>query len=167
MSSFEGHTEVVDALLRGGADPNLAIKVWELSCSFIRVHCPIEISSQRELLSNMPLAVHNAYDVHTFCRLRLSCVRKLKPSIHTFSLLPVHVSSQKPPCSVPLAVAAQNGHTQTVERLLEGGANINRQDTVRSTCCTSSIHYWCFLTVHILSSTAYTVWPHSTLFCFC
>lgn len=40
--------------------------------------------------------------------------------------------SQTPPHSVPLGVASQKGHTQTVERLLDGGANINHQDVVRS-----------------------------------
>lgn len=32
--------------------------------------------------------------------------------------------------SVPLGKAAENGHTQSVKRLLEGGANRNHQDKV-------------------------------------
>ena len=35
--------------------------------------------------------------------------------------------------SVPLAVAAQNGHSETVEKLLEGGAHIDYQNEVRDT----------------------------------
>ena len=46
-ASQEGHTEVVDTLLKSGADPNLATTVWGLVCSFhllhvycVLVHCP-------------------------------------------------------------------------------------------------------------------------------
>lgn len=51
--------------------------------------------------------------------------------IHTSHSPPLHSFPQDSPHSVPLGVASQNGHTQTVERLLEGGANVNHQDTVR------------------------------------
>lgn len=33
-------------------------------------------------------------------------------------------------CSVPLGIAAERGHPQTVERLLKGGANVNHQNKV-------------------------------------
>ena len=36
--------------------------------------------------------------------------------------------------SVPLGMAAQEGHILTVERLLEGEANVNHQDEVWKTC---------------------------------
>lgn len=51
--------------------------------------------------------------------------------IHTSLSPPLHSFSQNSPHSVPLGVASQNGHTQTVQRLVEGGANVNHQDTVR------------------------------------
>ena len=38
MASQEGHTEVVEVLLRSGADPNLAWTVWGLVCSFHHLH---------------------------------------------------------------------------------------------------------------------------------
>jgi hypothetical protein len=38
--------------------------------------------------------------------------------------------------SVPLEIAAANGHAQTVERLLEGGALINYQRSVCNTIIT-------------------------------
>ena len=43
--------------------------------------------------------------------------------------------------SAPLGKAAEMGHIRTVERLLEGGANINYQDKVRSTCYAKDVDY--------------------------
>ena len=37
-ASQGGHSEVVDILLKNGADPNLASTVWGLVCSFHHLH---------------------------------------------------------------------------------------------------------------------------------
>ena len=50
----------------------------------------------------------------------------------------VHSSLQISPYSVPLVVAAEEGHAQTVERLLKGGAIINYQ---RPVCNSNCVHY--------------------------
>ena len=42
---------------------------------------------------------------------------------------------------VPLGVAAENGHSQTVQRLMEAGAIINHQNKVMVTwCCMAHVH---------------------------
>lgn len=55
------------------------------------------------------------------------------------------------PCSVPLGAAAYNGHISTIEKLLEGGANIHKEDKVKSACyaCCKFTSYITLL--HVLS----------------
>jgi len=48
--------------------------------------------------------------------------------LHT---LPLNAFSQAHPNSVPLGIAAEMGHKQTVERLLKEQVDINHQDEVR------------------------------------
>lgn len=89
MASANGHTEVVDVLLKSGANPNLA-----------RLVC----------------LIHN-----------IVCLRYWQ--VILFLSL---AYSKSPPHSVSLGVAAERGYTKTVEKLLEGGANINYQDKARN-----------------------------------
>lgn len=87
MACHEGHTEIVDSLLKGGANPNLAMKVD-----------------------------------------RFVCLHMYVPSTE----VTVHFFSQNSSI-VPLGITAAKGHTDTVQRLLEGGANINHCNKVMST----------------------------------
>lgn len=74
--------------------------------------------------------------------------------LHIFAFFfSLHIKQQISPHSVPLGVAAQNGHAQTVQRLLEGGAITNHQDTVRpllySVTCLGRLHCtMCGLSTH-------------------
>ena len=53
---------------------------------------------------------------------------------NTHTLLPSAplLSSSQEQRSIPLGIAAQEGHLDTVKRLVEGGSNIDHQDKVRT-----------------------------------
>lgn len=101
MASQEGHTDVVDVLLKNGADSNLATKVWNCHA------CCIPIG---------------------YIVLPLNLVENAVYSMITHRVYHPIQSIQ----SVPLGIASQEGHTGTVERLLDGKANVNYKDKVRS-----------------------------------
>lgn len=61
--------------------------------------------------------------IYTWCELHA----------HTALLLMCPTCTMQDTHSVPLEVAAQNGHSETVEKLLEGGAHIDYQNKVRDT----------------------------------
>ena len=56
--------------------------------------------------------------------------------MYIIQLVYMYPSLQSGAYSVPLIIAATNGHAQTVERLLEGGALINYQRPVCNTIIT-------------------------------
>ena len=58
---------------------------------------------------------------------------------------------------VPLEIAAHNGHTETVQRLLELGANIDQQDKV----IMNSLCYLLIFTTHCRMVTLHSTVPHS------
>lgn len=82
-------------------------------------------------------------------------------AMYVHTLLPLHLylySFMQDDISLALIIAAEAGHPDTVERLLEGGANVNHKNTVRNleqithvTCIMpsqESLHYPCNLPPH-------------------
>ena len=118
MASQEGHTELVGMLLSSGADPNLATKVYRLIWC---VHCPMSILGSAEIAFLTQCYLYGPYQlVNSGVGIELSA------STHSSTPNLLMQNAQ----SVPLGKAAENGHTQTVKRLLERGANRNHQDKV-------------------------------------
>ena len=68
----------------------------------------------------------------------MSIVAVISITIYT-TCIHVHSSLQVEPYSVPLEMAAAEGHAETVERLLEGGALINYQRPVCNSNCVHDI----------------------------
>ena len=58
-------------------------------------------------------------------------------SEYTLSLYP-RLSFSQDTLSIPLGIAAEKGHLDTVKRLVEGGANINHKNKV----CTVDLMSW-------------------------
>ena len=96
--------------------------------SFVWLFCVSELK-----VSCMSLHFHNK---------PTSIVAVISITIYTTC---IHVHSQISPYSVPLGVAAGNGHARTVERLLEGGALINYQRSVCNSNCVHDIIHCFFL----------------------
>ena len=74
------------------------------------------------------------FRVHTSCIItsRLNGELVFSPSLPP---IPTHTCIQDG--AVPLGIAAQKGHTQTVQRLLQARANVNHQNKV--TCVLHSV----------------------------
>lgn len=62
VSSYEGHTEVIDILLENGANPNLATMVRELS--FPSLQYNVKFISQEEHMHIYNMTVNNACNLH-------------------------------------------------------------------------------------------------------
>ena len=69
-------------------------------------------------------------DVNSTCsHIPVYCVYQ---STHTLLPSPPLLSSSQEQRSIPLGIAAQKGHLDTVKRLVEGGSNIDHQNKVRT-----------------------------------
>lgn len=73
---------------------------------------------------------------------KLSCRVHIHVVMWAASFPTLHFAySQAPPYSSPLGVSARYGHAKIVQLLLNGGANINYQNKVKSTHCTTEPYH--------------------------
>ena len=59
-------------------------------------------------------------------------VQEVSEYTHTLFTSPPLLSFSQDTLSIPLGIAAEKGHQDTVKRLVEGEANINHQNRVRT-----------------------------------
>ena len=156
VASQEGHTEIVDILLKSGADPNLACTVRVQACdsiSIASVYTPTSHITKKAVRTCYCILVYRiAFTAMCkfSCKFRTQLQRAHSTSTNFSFVVRKRVTTRAvtsntravvsphffcfvlkvPPCSVPLGVATLNGHMHAVKRLLLGGANINRQDKV-------------------------------------
>ena len=115
IASQNGHTEVVDLLVQAGADIHLATTKVHVSTHtvFCSVATVLEIN-----VSFSVLILTSDYIIF----LTISMLRVNDCSLVFLTFIQYG--------SVPLEIAAENGHTKTVQRLLEAGPNVNHQNKV-------------------------------------
>jgi serine/threonine-protein phosphatase 6 regulatory ankyrin repeat subunit B len=142
MASQNGHTSVVDVLLRHGTDPNLPLTALR--------SVPLEIAAANGHAQTVERLLEGGAIINYQRPDGVTPVYMASQNGHTsvVDVLLRHGTDPNLPLTahrtVPLIIAATAGHAETVERLLEGGAIINYQRPVCNT--TITIVYMIFFT---------------------